>query len=278
MFDRAWRNCTGLTSFPALNFPSAGTVLAYAWYGCTGLTSFGSISLWSTASGSLHNVDYAWYGCTGLTSFPTLSTGRVGTASHAWQGCTGLTSFPSSDFSKVQSVGYAWQGCTGLTSFPALNLVGVDVAGGSLSFQYAWDGCTSMTTFGTITVQYGYSHDYTGAWRNCRGLTSFPNLAIGGSNIRLRSTWEGCTGLNGYAFPTLNFGGMYDGADCFKGVNMLKSAYNALLVDIRARNSMTGIVFSGGDSHYDSGPPDGATARNQLITLQGWTITDGGTP
>ena len=82
----AWRQCTGLTSFPALDM-SSGTNFSHAWRGCTGITTFPSLDFSSATQ-----FDYAWFGCSSLTTYPANrfdSTGTlVSTAfDNAWTNC-----------------------------------------------------------------------------------------------------------------------------------------------------------------------------------------------
>ena len=83
-FTNAWRECTGLTSFPALDV-SAGTTFHTAWLGCTGLTSFPALNV---SAGT--EFYYTWALCTGLTSFPALNVSAGTDFRGAWAGCTNM--------------------------------------------------------------------------------------------------------------------------------------------------------------------------------------------
>ena len=61
-FDQAWRDCSSLTEFPALNL-SSGTNFRYAWNNCTALTTIGQLDL---SAGT--NFNSAWYPCQSLAT------------------------------------------------------------------------------------------------------------------------------------------------------------------------------------------------------------------
>ena len=62
--------------------------------------------------------------------------------------------------------------------------------------------------------------------------------------------------------------------DMLSDVTLSPTNYDALLTGWDAKNLTTGVTFSGGDSQYSS---DAAhTARENMISSDGWIITDGG--
>ena len=85
-FNRAWRNCSSLTSFPLIDTSSA-TNFATAWRGCGNLTSFPSID--ASSSTSLYR---SWLECSSLANFPANMFDTTGTLvanafDQAWFGC-----------------------------------------------------------------------------------------------------------------------------------------------------------------------------------------------
>ena len=58
----------------------------------------------------------------------------------------------------------------------------------------------------------------------------------------------------------------------FDGVTLSTANYDALLIGWDAQALQSNVTFSGGNSLYCAG----ATARNNMIVSDGWTITDGG--
>jgi len=257
----AWRNCSGLTSFPSID-TSEGTNFQQAWEGCSGLTSFPSID---TAKGT--NFQQAWSGCNKLTSFPSIDTAEGTNFQQAWQNCSGLTSFPSLDTAKGTNFFFAWAGCSGLTSFPS-----IDTSEGT-NFQDAWRTCSGLTSFPSIDTAKGTN--FVTAWFGCSGLTSFPSIDTAkGTNFA--GAWQNCGTFT--SFPLLNFRIMTNGGSCFSGSTLPTASWSNILVDIANNGAVNTVSFHGGSSKYNT---DGATARTTLTTPvidggRGWSITDGG--
>jgi hypothetical protein len=65
---RAWRNCSSLTSFPAIDTSSI-TDFFQAWFGCSSLTSFPAnfFDTW-TGTPADNCFDRAWTACSSLTA------------------------------------------------------------------------------------------------------------------------------------------------------------------------------------------------------------------
>jgi surface protein len=59
----------------------------------------------------------------------------------------------------------------------------------------------------------------------------------------------------------------------FSGITISTLNYDALLNSWNSQNVKNGLAFDGGNSKYSSAS---ASARQNLITKYGWTITDGG--
>jgi len=162
-FNRAWQNCSSLTSFPLLN-TAAGTSFDSAWNGCSSLTSFPLIN---TAAGT--DFSLAWGGCNSLTSFPLINTAAGTDFTNAWVNCSSLTSFPLLDTSAGTNFSNAWRGCSSLTSFPLIN-----TAAGT-NFNLAWRFCSSLTDFPANFFDSWTGtpiNSFTNAWDGCSALTA----------------------------------------------------------------------------------------------------------
>jgi len=96
---------------------SSITSLSYAWRNCSGLTSFPLIN-----TSNVTDFEGAWWNCSGLTSFPLINTSNGTGFSGAWYGCSGLTSFPLINTANGINFSYTWGNCTNLTSVPLLNM------------------------------------------------------------------------------------------------------------------------------------------------------------
>jgi hypothetical protein len=199
---RAWRACTNLKSFPALDTSSI-TSFGGTWANCSSFTSF---PLLNTATGT--SFTEAWLNCTSLTSFPAIDTSSGTNLAKAWDGCSSLVSFPLINTASVTDFGEAWENCSSLTSFPLIN-----TAAGT-RFTQTWSGCSSLTSFPSIDTSSATSTNRT--WRYCSSLTSFPLLDFSNSTS-FEQCWNGCSSLT--SFPLIdtssgtNFGFTWNGCN-----------------------------------------------------------------
>ena len=75
------------------------------------------------------------------------------------------------------------------------------------------------------------------------------------------------------SFAMRNFYAMSNGINMFNGTTLPTADYSDILITQRANNVTTGTTFNGGSSTYNVA---GGTARGELVSIQSWTITDGG--
>jgi len=221
-FNSAWRSCSSLTSFPAID-TSSGTNFGYAWYGCTSLTSFPLID---TSSGT--NFVATWRSCTSLTSFPLIDTSSGTNFYLAWGNCSSLTSFPLVDTSSGTDFLAAWTGCTYLTSFPL-----IDTSSGR-NFAYTWQNCSSLTTFPSgffdswspASVSSGV---FNVAWDGCSSLTaqSVENILTSIDTSGIYGTTSGASGGTQLADNTIDID--YDGST-------LSSATSTAITSLKSKN------------------------------------------
>lgn len=282
---RTFRDCTGLTSFPASMDLSKVTSLTEAWMGCTGLTSFPLLD--TTNVTIFSNV---WRGCSNLLSFPSLNMAKAAQIDSAWQGCSKLTTFPWINTSNLLTkADYAWSGCSGLTSFPGTpthptHPTTVINTSKVTNFSNTWSSCSGLKSFPS-DQDTSAGTNFAETWSSCTGLLSFPLLNTGKGTNFIRS-WSGCTGLAGYAFPALDMHLMSTGIACFGvtggagGIAISTSAYDAILNQLASgnggsipANTTPNVSFSGGNSNYT---PASVVARQVTLPVLGWTITDGG--
>ena len=148
--DRAFCDCSGLTS---ITIPNSVTSIGWFAFCCTGITSI-------TIPNSVTSIGYeAFYGCSGLTSITIPSS--VTSIEGAFNGCSGLTSIeiPNS----VTSIGeYAFNGCSGLTSIIIPNSV-------TSIGEHAFKGCSGLTS---ITIPNSVTSIGIVAFDGCSSLTS----------------------------------------------------------------------------------------------------------
>jgi hypothetical protein len=69
-----------------------------------------------------------------------------------------------------------------------------------------------------------------------------------------------------------NVEALTNAATMFRGTTLSTQNYDALLIGWNAQNLQSGVPFHGGNSTYCNGE----TARANMISLDGWSITDGG--
>lgn len=136
--ERAFRNCSGLTSIAIPN--SVTSIGKSAFYGCTGLTSV-------TIPNSVNSIGtFAFSGCTGLTSLG-LSNSVPIIGESVFYGCTGLTSISIPE--GVTTIGQsAFEQCSGLTSVSIPESV---TTIGQSAFKQC-SGLTSITIPGNVTT------------------------------------------------------------------------------------------------------------------------------
>ena len=184
--DRAFQNCTGLTS---VTIPYSVTSIGNsAFYGCSGLAkvnitdiaawcniAFGSNPLYYAKHLYVDDVEvtnlvipegvtsignWAFYGCRGLTSV-TIPNSVTSIGIGAFCDCTGLTSvtIPNS----VTGIGdRAFQNCTGLTSVTIGNSV-------TSIGENAFGWCSGLTS---VTIGNSVTSIGDEAFRGCNSLTS----------------------------------------------------------------------------------------------------------
>ena len=107
----------------------------------------------------------------------------------------------------------AWEGASNMTSFSS------DIDTSSVTdFSYTWRNCAGLTSFPQLDVSSGTNFYQT--WRDCSSLTSFPllNTSIG---TNFTYTWRNCSGLT--SFPQLNVSSGTNFAYCWSGCSGLTS-------------------------------------------------------
>jgi hypothetical protein len=247
--DSAWAN-NNLTSFPAIDLSSA-TILTSAWLN-NDLTSFPAIDLSSATilSGAWLNND--------LTSFPAIDFTSGTNFDGAWKN-NNLTSFPNIDLSSAIDVAGAWEK-NSLTAFPAIDL------SSAVSARQAWFD-NNLTSFPLIDLSNCLN--LTSAWLN-NNLDSFPALNLSSAS-NLTSAWRNNGVIS--TFSCRNFYAMTNGTSCFQGTTLATADYSDILITQRANNANTSVTFDGGSSTYNVA---GGVARGELVSIQSWSIVDGG--
>ena len=145
-FSSAWRDCSSLTSFPAID-TSSGTNFSLAWNGCSSLTSFPQLG----ASSGI-NFGYTWYNCSSMATFPA-------NFFDSWS--------PASVSSGVFNS--TWDGCSSLTAQSVENiLVSLDTSG--------IHGTNTGLSSGTQLADHTIDIDYDGTTLSSATTTAITNL------------------------------------------------------------------------------------------------------
>jgi surface protein len=223
--------------------------------------------------GSCTNASGMFQGATAYnrTDMNTLSTGNIANMSNMFRGATAFN----------QAVSFTATGCTSASSMfrdaTAFNSAITSVFTNCLDFSDMFRGATAFNQ-SVSSLNSGNGNDFSDMFR---GATSY-NQSMATFDTTVATTFDrmfqGATAFNqdigGWNIPSLT-----SAVDMFLNVTLSNANYNKLLFgwDSQAPNP---VVFSGGNSHYDStsGGVDGVTARASLIGTFGWSISDGGTP
>ena len=183
-----------------------------------------------------------------------LNLGTVGWTnfSNAFYACSNLVEFTvgSTDTSAVTRMDGMLGGCTLLTSvdLSTLNTSSVD------RLFYMFLNCSSLTSVDVSNWNTSSVNQALGVFQGCSGLTSIVGV----------EDWA-ITGLNSTndlnAFLTVG--------------KMTTAQYDNLLVKWQSQDPFNGMTPSFGASTYTGGSA-AATARQDLIDIDGWSISDGG--
>ena len=236
-----------------LNLGTVGwTRLDNAFYGCTNLTEF---TVGSTDTSSVTNMSAMFINCNGLTilDLSSFDVSSVNTMSYMFLGCGTLTSLDVSSFvtTSVTNMRNMFQGCNALTSLDVTSFVTTSV--GNMSSMFV--SCTGLISLDVSSFSTGNVTDMSLMFQGCAALTSI----VGVEDLDI-------TGLN--SIGDLNN---------FLTVGKMTTAqYDALLVKWEAQASgIPAMTASFGASKYTGGGA-AATARQDLIDIDGWSISDGG--
>ena len=141
--------------------------------------------------------------------------------------------------------------------------------------------CSSLTSLDVTNFDTLSVTDMSGMFRACASLTSldvtnFDTLSV----TDMSGMFRGCTSLTDLVgVEDFNIEGLNSttNLDLFAlAVTLPTARYDALLINWDAQNPFDGMSPNFGNSKYTAGGT-AAAARANLISTDGWTITDGGT-
>jgi surface protein len=184
-----------------------------------------------------------------VENFGVVGRSRCG---NAFWGCSNMTSFVSgnTDTSSVTDMTSMFRDCSSLTS---LDVTGFDTSAVT-STRLMFRGCSSLTSI-----------DVSGF--NTAAVTKMSNMFLACSSL------TDVVGVEDFNIEGLN--STDDLTSFMTGVTLPTARYDALLVNWDAQEPFDGMSPNFGSSTYTAGGT-AATARANLISTDGWTITDGG--
>ena len=149
------------------------------------------------------------------------------------------------------------------------------------SFGSAFYGCSSMTSFTVGNTDISSVTIMTNMFRACSSLTSLDVSGFDTSSVTvIRNMFRDCSsltdvvGVEGFDIEGLNT--INSLTNFMTNVTLPTSRYDALLINWDAQEPFDSMSPDFGNSKYTAGSA-AATARANLISNDGWTITDGGT-
>ena len=219
---------------------------------CDNMTSFTS---GVTDTSSVTNVFEMFYACSDMTScdVSNFDTSSVTTMGGMFRYCYDVTSLDISSFdtSSVTNMNGTFWSCRSLTSLDVSNFDTSSVT----NMYYMFLSCSSLTSLDISNFDTSSVTTMGGMFYRCSSLTD----VVGVENFDI----EGINTVSGFQFfMTL--------------VTLPTARYDALLVNWDAQDPLDNLVPTFGNSKYTAGGT-AAAARANLISTDGWSISDGGT-
>ena len=229
-------------------------------------------------SGSFPNMQFANTGDK-LKVKSVSNFGVVGWANliTVFYGCSNMTSFTAgnTDTSAVTGMANMFRNCRGLLQLDVRAFDTSSVVGTNRMF----DSCSSLVSLDVSGFDVSGSTNFNNMFRNCGDLVELDVSSFDTSaSTTMVSMFQDCTdnivGLDNFNIEALNNTNDLD--NVLRGVELSTDKYDALLINLDAQAVFAGMTPNFGLSTYTAGSA-AATARANLISSDGWTITDGGT-
>jgi hypothetical protein len=229
-----------------------------SFYGCSSLLSIDIGNIVSNGA----DASNQYRGCTALTTVPLFNVSSVTNAYAMFSQCTALTTVPLLNLSNCTSTQSMFYLSTSLTTVPLFNLSNC-TSTWSMFYQ-----CTALTTVPLLNLSNCTSTRTM--FYQCTALTTVPLLNLS-SVTDAYAMFSLCSSLT--TVPLLNLSNCTNATNMFSGVTLTTTSYSDFLINLATLPLQSGVSFHGGNSKYN---PAAATARADLISNFGWTITDGG--
>ena len=244
-----------LTSLDVSSFNTSSVTTMYRmFYDCGSLTSL-DVSSFDTSSVSSFGFIAMFERMYDLTSLDlsNFNTSSASALNNMFYLCRSLTSLDVSSFntSSVTSMDQMFVNCNSLTSLDVSNFDTSSVT----SLYKMFVNCNSLTSLDVSNFNTSSAASMLGMFDGCSSLTD----VVGVENFNIEALDQ-----------------FFDLNSFMSGVTLPTSRYDALLVNWDAQDPFDNMTPNFGSSQYTAGSA-AATARANLISTDGWTISDGGT-
>ena len=278
-------------------YNDANLVHTYASAGDHSISVSGTLpNIYFNNSGSVTNViavtnlgqvgwqtfESAFRGCSNMTSFTpgVTDTSSVTNMSRMFPGCIGLTSLDLSSFdtSSVTDMSVMFTSCVSLTSIDLSSFDNSSVT----TMRHMFYNCPSLTSIDLSSFDTSSVTDMNNMFYNCSSITSLDVSNFDTSSVtQMYQMFQYCNsltdiiGIENFDIEALNV--TYALYNFLVSTTIPTSRYDALLINWDAQDPFDNIgVAHFGNTQYTAGGAAEA-ARANLISTDGWTITDGGT-
>jgi surface protein len=254
-------------TFPNINFNNGGDKLKVK-----SVENLGTVG-WT-------RLDGAFFGCSNMTSFVagTSGTSSVTTMIYMFRGCSSLTTLDMSGFdtSSSTSMGSMFHTCSSVTS---LDLSSFDTSSVT-TMNRMFNGMTVLLSVDLSSFDTSIVTDMGFMFYFCQGITtinvsSFDTSSVAqmGSMLRYLPDLTDIIGVGDFDIGGLN--GTGDLSSFANFTTIPTARYDDILIKWDAQDPFNGIAADFGNSTYTGGGT-AAAARANLISTDGWTISDGG--
>ena len=261
---------------PMARTRKVGSPIGYSGSAAAGLTGF--VSVWATTAinetitiptqAGTFNATVDW----GDTSPPETITSSTDFV-HTYATAGDYTISISGTFPNIYMRGDAVNKLK-LKKITNLGTVGWD------TFDSAFFECSNLTEFTAGSTDTTGVTNMNQMFRSCTGLTSVDVSSFNTSSVSNMSimffncgSLTSMVGVEDFDITGLNSTG--DLTNFLTSGKMTTAQYDNLLIKWRAQDPFNGMTASFGASKYTGGGA-AATARAELIAIDGWSISDGG--
>ena len=276
--------CTSLSNFNAPNWNLINlTDMTGMFSGC-GLTYFG-VNQWTASSVSSINNLFSFSSLQEVDLSGITFSSSLNNIGQLFQGCSNLISATISsvlDNTSVNSFFLTFALCSNLTKMDFVNWNTSNI----VSFQSAFASCIGLTAINSSNWNVSNVVTFNSSFLSCTSLIDIDVSNWDVSNVTdMTAMFQSANSLTqincgGWTVSSLTSAGFM-----FSNVTLTTTSYDNLLKGwvgwtggiggTASKPVQSNVAFDAGYSQYTTGS-EAASARNYLISVKGWTITDGG--